>query len=80
MGFKIVRSGNWKAVYDHARSQIDSWELEKNDTANTREKVLKIQRSVHDVLQAGTGGPDQPSYKRWGWWITGRPLLAFSHT
>jgi hypothetical protein len=83
--FKIVRSGNWKSVCEHAQKQIRLWDLEKNDNPKPADRIRKVQRRVHDVLKSGTDGPGPKGLKEWFrkwskrcfWWITGEPALYF---
>jgi hypothetical protein len=73
---KTVRSGNWQAIYQHARDQIDSWEL-KHDLSEDQKKprLEKVRKSVHDMLQHRTMGPDATRWKGWftlaSWWLLG---------
>jgi hypothetical protein len=76
-GIKMVRSGNWKAVCDHAQRQIDSWDFEENETPRAEDRLRKIKLSVHDVLRSGTDGPDPKWWKRWMWLILGQPPFKF---
>jgi len=68
-GIKMVRSGNWKAVCDHAKRQIESWDLEKNETLRAEDRLRNIQQSVHDVLRSGTDGPGSKWWTRWIWLV-----------
>ena len=60
----LARSGNWEAVVGHAEDQIDLWKTEKVD-------ILRIQKSVHDVLQYRTSGPDASRMEVLCWWGLG---------
>jgi hypothetical protein len=83
--FKIVRSGNWKSVCEHAQKQINLWDLEKNDTPKPADRIRKVQRRLHDVLKSGTDGPGPKGLEEWFrkwtkrcfWWVTGKPALYF---
>lgn len=83
--FKIVRSGNWESVCEHAQKQINLWDLEKNDTPKPADRIRKVQRRLHDVLKSGTDGPGPKGLEEWFrkwtkrcfWLVTGKPALYF---
>jgi hypothetical protein len=73
---KIVRSPHWEASCIHARSQIESWDLKKNEATTAEERLRKIQQSVHDVLRKGCDGPNPAWYMRWGYNVSGEPHFS----
>ena len=73
---KTVRSGDWQAIYRHAQDQIDSWELKLDLSEDQKKRTLeKARKSVHDMLQHRTMGPEVTRWKGWftlaSWWLLG---------